>query len=46
MVCPGSEELLTVMGDERKMPRPLSMMPADEEGMVSRVTAYPSAGSF
>jgi len=36
---PWVEELLTVMGDERKMPRPLSMMPAGEEGMVSRVTA-------
>jgi DtxR family Mn-dependent transcriptional regulator len=36
---PWIEELLTVMGDERKMPRPLSMMPAGEEGIVSRVTA-------
>jgi DtxR family Mn-dependent transcriptional regulator len=36
---PWVKDLLSVMGDERKLPRPLSMMPAGERGLVSRVTA-------
>jgi DtxR family Mn-dependent transcriptional regulator len=33
------QDLLSVMGDERKLPRPLSMIPKGEKGVVSRVTA-------
>ena len=36
---PWVKELLTVMGDERKLPRPLSMIPPGGKGTVSRVTA-------
>lgn len=32
-------DLLSVMGDDRRLPRPLSMIPLGEEGVVSRVTA-------
>ncbi len=33
------KDLLSAMGDERKLPRPLSMIPEGECGIVSRVTA-------
>ena len=33
------QDLLSVMGDDRKLPRPLSMIPKGEKGVVSRVTA-------
>ena len=36
---PWVRELLTTMGDERKLPRPLSMIPVGGRGTVSRVTA-------
>lgn len=32
-------DLLSVMGDDRRLPRPLSMIRPGEEGVVSRVTA-------
>lgn len=33
------QDLLTAMGDERKLPRPLTMIPGGEKGAVTRVTA-------
>ncbi|NLK18816.1 MAG: metal-dependent transcriptional regulator [Synergistaceae bacterium] len=33
------KDLLSVMGDERKLPRPLAMIPEGEKGVVTRVTA-------
>ena len=36
---PWVSELLTVMGDERKLPRPLSMISPGGKGTVTRVTA-------
>lgn len=33
------KDLLSVMGDERKLPRPLSMISVGESGLVSRITA-------
>jgi DtxR family Mn-dependent transcriptional regulator len=36
---PWVQDLLSVMGDERKLPRPLSMIPVGDRGLITRVTA-------